>query len=87
MLLYTLIEVQLFQNMQEEDECAKEIKVSSSGYNSSYSPVNDTPIVYELLLEQGVTYDLIIYLKLSDGAVMIFWKRKYKTYYGKTSLM
>ena len=63
---------------QKDDECAKEIKLSYPGYNSNYSTVNNTPIVYELLLEQGVTYNLIIYLKLTDGAENIFWRQQYK---------
>ena len=68
---------------QEDDECAKEIKLSYPGYNSSYSTVSNTPIVYELLLKQGATSDLIIYLKLSDGAEIIFWRQQYTTSSGK----
>ena len=67
---------------QEDDECAKEIKLSYPGYNSSYSSVSNIPIVYELLLKQGVTYNLIIYLKLSDGAEIIFWRQRYTTFSG-----
>ena len=29
-------------------------------------------------LEHGVTYDLIIYLKLSDGAEIIFWREEHE---------
>ena len=80
-----LINSNYFMKKQEDDKCAKEIKLSYPGYNSSYSAVNNTPIVYELLLKQGVKYDLIIYLKLSDGAEIIFWRQEYKTFSGKTS--
>ena len=71
--------------VQEDDKCAKEIKLSYPGYNSNYSTVSSTPIVYELLLEHGVTYDLIIYLKLSDGAESIFWRQQYTTFSSKTN--
>ena len=71
--------------LQDDDKCAKEIKLSYPGYNSNYSPVSNTPIIYELLLEQGVTYDLIIYLKLSDGAEIVFWTQQYKKSSGKQS--
>ena len=80
-ILFYLYLFILFQT-QKEDKCAKEIRLSYPGYNSSYSSVSDIPIVYELLLKQGVMYDLTIYLNLSDGAEMIFWRQQYTTSLG-----
>ena len=83
MFLPLLIFLPLCFIQQKGDECAEKIKLSYPGYNSSYSTVNNTPLVYELLLAQETTYDLTIHLKLSDGAEIIFWRQQYTTSIGK----
>ena len=80
-----LIFLLLWVIQQKEDECAEEIKLSYPGYNSNYSAVSSRTTIFELLLEQKATYNLSIYLKLSDGAEIIFWRQEYKTFSGKTS--
>ena len=78
-----LIVLPLWVIQQKEDDCAEEIKLSYPGYNSNYSAVSSGTTIFELLLEQKATYNLSIYLKLSDGAEIIFWRQQYTTSKGK----
>ncbi|XP_067942984.1 receptor-type tyrosine-protein phosphatase alpha-like [Watersipora subatra] len=69
----------------QDDDCAKGIKLNYSSYDSKYEGLTSDVYEFFLKLERGQTYDLTIYLLLTDGGEVILWKTQYTTQSGASN--
>ena len=70
-------------SLQEDDECAKEVRLTYGSMTTSWVSVREPQIEFNVRVPQGQQISLLITLAITDRLDMIFWRKNHKASNGE----